>query len=174
LALGGGILAQAQQAQPTPQKPSGSKPAPAKNVKRVLGSMLETAGCTILNKGKHGQICYYDVTRLRPENPAANAAAQDVAIFISVRNHDQIMWHSGGGAQFHVVGIELKSGQNPGCPKNAFENEFKDDDNEPWHDVVSSGMPNPTAGHFGCVYKTHIKWKDGKMGDPHIIIGDDN
>lgn len=44
----------------------------------------------------------------------------------------------------------------------------------PWHDVVSSGLPNPLAGPHRCEYKTHIKWKDGKLGDLHIIIGDDN
>ena len=33
---------------------------------------------------------------------------------------------------------------------------------------------NPLAGPNRCEYKTHIKWKDGKLGDPHIIIGDDN
>ncbi len=177
LALGGWILALAQQAQPTPQTPASTTPAKpklgtGKKAQRVTGTMLETAGCAILNKGKHGQICYYDVTQLRPEKAAA--IGPDVPIFISVRNHDNIVWHSGGGAQFHVIGIELKPGQNPGCPKQAFENAFKDDDKEPWHDVVSSGMPIPLAGHYGCIYKTKIKWKDGKLGDPHIIIGDDN
>lgn len=138
----------------------------------AFGRMSEAAGCKVLNKGKHGQICYYDVTRLRPER--AEQSGPDLPIFISVRNHDTILWHSGGNAPFHVIGITLRAGQNSHCPRQAFENDFRDNDADPWNDVVSSGLPNPLAGHYQCEYKTHIKWKDGKLGDPHIIVGDDS
>ena len=138
----------------------------------ILGTMSETAGCHILNKGKRGQICYYDISQLRPETQSQ--LGPDVPIYISVNKHESIVWHKGGSIPFHVIGIELKPNQNPNCPKQAFDNDFKDDDTEPWHDALSSGWANPLAGHYGCEYKTHVKWKDGKMGDPHIIINDDN
>jgi hypothetical protein len=132
--------------------------------------MTEESGCHILNKGKRGQICYYDVTRHRPENAAS--AGPDLPIYISARKHESILWHKGGGGGFHVTGIELRSGQNPHCPRQAFDNDFKDDDNEEWHDVVASGLVNPLAARYRCEYKTHFKWQDGKRGDPHIIVGD--
>ena len=161
----------------TAQDSSSAQGAPSKAAKKVgdahtFGVMSEAAGCTVLNKGKHGQICYYDVTRLRPERTRQRGA--DVPIYVSVRNHDTILWHSGGATPFHVIGITLRPGQNSPCPHQAFENDFKDNDAEPWSDAVSSGLPNPLAGHYQCEYKTHVKWKDGKLGDPHIIIGDDS
>ena len=177
-----GSVAQAQQ--PATKDATAQKPATPKRSKRaagttkktaallpVLGTMSESAGCTILNKGKHAQICYFDVTRLRPERTAS--MGPDVPIYISVRNHDTILWHSGGGnTLFHVIAIELRPKQNTNCPKQAFENEFKDDSNEPWHEVISSGLASPIAARYNCEYKTRIKWKDGTLGDPHIIIGD--
>ena len=184
LALAVWMPAQAQQSQTqpaTPQKPAGAAPAKPKSAGKkkmmtrsagVLGTMSETAGCHILNKGKRGQICYYDVNQLRPENKSQQVP--DAPIYISVNKHESIIWHKGGGIPFHVVGIELKPNQNPGCPKQAFDNDFKDDPTEPWHEALSSGWANSTAGHYGCEYKTHVKWQDGKIGDPHIIINDDN
>ena len=181
LALLVSISAQAQQSQPQPAAPSkGAAPTPAKHRSSAaktklraaapFGSMAEESGCRILNKGKRGQICFYDVTRHRPENQA-NAGA-DLPIYISAKKHESILWHKGGGMGFHVTGLELRPGQNLHCPKQAFDNDFKDDDTEEWHDVVTSGLPNPLAARYQCEYKTHFKWQDGKRGDPHIIIGD--
>ena len=183
LALAVWMPAQAQQSQTQPAAPKPAGPAPAKRkptaknkmtraAAPILGLMSEEAGCKILNKGKRGQICYYDVTRHRPENEGK--MGPDKPIYISVNKHESLLWHKGGGMGFHVTGIELRAGQNPNCPKQAFDNDFKDDDTEEWHDVISSGLANPLAGHYQCEYKTHFKWQDGKRGDPHIIINDDN
>jgi len=172
-------IAQAQQSQTQPAAPqkgttakwgSGTGKKMTQAAKAPFGEMAEEAGCKIMNKGKRGQICFYDVTPFRPETQAA--LAPDKPIYISERKHETLMWHKGGGMGFHVTGIELRAGQNPHCPKQAFDNDFKDDDAEEWHDVISSGMPNHLAALYQCEYKTHFKWKDGKRGDPHIIIGD--
>lgn len=180
LALVFSLSVSAQAQQPTqdaaPQKSASAKPARKAGKKTssllpVTGTMSESAGCRILNKGKRAQVCYYDVTRMLPSKTAA--PAEDVPIYVSVRNHESIMWHSGGdGKLFHVIAVDLMPKQNAKCPKQAFDNEFKDDPLEPWHDLVSSGMGNPAAARYECAYKTKLKWQDGTLGDPHIIIGD--
>src|SRR5258708_1057668 len=75
--------------------------------------MSEEGGCRVLNKGKRGQVCYYDVTRHRPEK-AANAGL-DAPIRISERLHETVLWHQGDGLRFHITGLELRPGQNPNC-----------------------------------------------------------
>ena len=61
----------------------------------AIGVMSEESGCRILNKGKRGQICYYDVTRHRPEREVSGGPDNDVPIRVSARKHETVLWHKG-------------------------------------------------------------------------------